>query len=119
MGFKEYVDSYPSYHRHPANKTLHLVGIPLIIVGAVFILTSRWALGGALVLTGSVFLGVGHRIEGNKPALQKNPIYILAAPIWYVQTLWRLVTRRNPDARHMPSCSTASDRHDSRGHEPR
>ena len=58
-------------HRHPANRALHLVGMPIYISGIALMAGSLagnsvdsgvWAL---LVLAGIAMFTVGHKIEGN------------------------------------------------------
>lgn len=83
MSFQEYVKSYPNFHQHPINKAIHLICIPLIIISMILMGTRYWRWGIAGFILGWTAQIVGHRIEGNKPALTGNPIYILAAPVWY------------------------------------
>lgn len=89
MSFKDYLNRYPSYHQHPTNKKLHLIGVPLIILGILLLLTRFWVTSAACLVVGMVLLGIGHRLEGNKPAAASNPLYILAAPIWVGKELWQ------------------------------
>ncbi len=93
MAFREYIKTYPDYHKHPTNKIFHLIGIPMIIIGIIFFLAMSWLMATLLVLIGSALLVTGHRIEGNKPAASSNPLYILAAPIWYYQEVRDYVVR--------------------------
>ena len=64
-------------HQHPVSFWLHMVGIPLAVAGAVLGVvqliqalddTAAWALWWrpvALIVTGYLLQGIGHRIEGN------------------------------------------------------
>lgn len=73
---------YLQEHRHPLNRTTHMVGIPLLIITGVWgLLALDWRifLGGQVV--GWVIQVIGHRIEGNRPALLKNPISFLMGPL--------------------------------------
>lgn len=90
MAFQKYIDNYPAFHSNRTNQILHLVGIPTIIIGIVLPLATAHLIGGiALILLGSLALYIGHRIEGNRPALLQNPLYILAAPVWYFNKIVR------------------------------
>ncbi len=85
MTFKEYLAAYPLYHRHPVNKALHLVCIPIIILGTVALFSSYWKIGLTGFILGWIGQFVGHWIEGSRPAFIGSPIFLFAAPIWYVQ----------------------------------
>lgn len=59
-------------HRHPANRALHAVGIPLLaaglILGLVQLLVWRWDLWWrpvGLIALSYLLQWIGHRIEGN------------------------------------------------------
>ncbi len=77
-----YMAQYDHEHTNPWNKTLHAIGIPVIFAGAALLLMQRWQLGVALLVLGWLFLFAGHRIEGNKPAFFRGPIYFLIGPVW-------------------------------------
>lgn len=82
-------DLYEATHRHPANRTLHAIGIPLIaccgiaaflgprVVGV----SRRTAIAG--VAAGSALLVLGHAIEGNRPAIFTSRSAILEAVKWW------------------------------------
>ncbi len=80
--------SYEGEHRHPWNRVLHAVGIP-IVVGSFAVLFWSWPWAIAVHLLGWGILWSGHAIEGNLPASWKNPTVVLVAPIWWARTLWR------------------------------
>lgn len=69
-------------HRHPLNRLTHMFGIPILVVTAVLALATvswRLFLGGWTV--GWAIQILGHRIEGNRPALLKRPIAWLLGPL--------------------------------------
>ena len=74
--------SYLAEHRHPHNRATHMVGIPILLItgfyGA-FTLNLPLFVGGQIV--GWAFQLLGHRIEGNKPALLKNPLAWVLGPL--------------------------------------
>jgi hypothetical protein len=62
-----YLRNYMSQHTHPANRALHLVGVPLAPWGGIYLLT-RGQFGVAVVAFGAGYglQYLGHRIEGNQ-----------------------------------------------------
>jgi uncharacterized membrane protein YGL010W len=64
-------------------------------MGMILVLTRAvdlW-IGVVLFVTGWVLLGVGHKIEGNKPALLKNALFFIIAPLWLFKDLKAFVFR--------------------------
>ena len=92
MSFLKLVDEYPNYHQNRANKVLHWIGIPSIIIGIVLVLKRPW-LGLGFILFGSTLLGIGHRIEGRKPAFFDNLGHLLAGPVWQLREIGRAIKR--------------------------
>ena len=92
-------DTYAETHRHPMNRVLHAVGIPVIascaiaaIVGpTVLRVPRRTAVVGLIV--GSGLLVLGHAIEGNRPAIFTRRGAALDAVRWWAAGAGRLVTR--------------------------
>lgn len=73
---------YLNEHRDPRNRATHMLGIPLLLVTAVAGIVAwdwRMLLGGQLL--GWAIQLAGHRLEGNRPALLKNPIAFLMGPL--------------------------------------
>jgi hypothetical protein len=62
-----YLGNYMSQHTHPANRALHVVGVPLAPWGGIYLLT-RGQFGAAVVAFGAGYglQWLGHRIEGNQ-----------------------------------------------------
>lgn len=86
---------YLNEHRHPQNRATHMVGIPILIITLVIsIVTLDWRmfLGGQLL--GWAIQIAGHKIEGNKPALLKNPIAFLMGPLMVLVEMVELVGLR-------------------------
>jgi hypothetical protein len=52
-------------HQHPLNFALHLVGIPLALVGLILLAFLSWPYALAAFCGGYLLQWVGHRIEGN------------------------------------------------------
>jgi hypothetical protein len=62
-----YLRNYMSQHTHPANRALHVVGVPLAPWGGIYLLT-RGQYGVAIVAFGAGYglQWLGHHIEGNQ-----------------------------------------------------
>ena len=53
-------------HREPLNFWIHLIGIPMAVIGAVLLFTVQpWYWGAAAVVLGYVLQYIGHCVEGN------------------------------------------------------
>lgn len=89
-----FLEQYRAHHQHPVNKTLHLVGIPTILISLpLFFFHWRWALG--LFIGGWILQFVGHAIEGRPPAFLKNPLYLIIGPYWLVKKIFRSLSHRH------------------------
>lgn len=98
--FQEYFSRYDHEHSNPWNRLLHGVGIPVMFIGLILILLTRWQLGIALLVAGGALLFAGHRIEGNRPAFFQGPVYFLVGPLWVAREIKELLrgrSRRAPD----------------------
>lgn len=63
---RRFVVNYIDRHMHPANRVLHLVGVPLTFVASIVCLVLHlwWAAAGCFV-AGYALQFLGHAIEGN------------------------------------------------------
>lgn len=88
-GLDGLLKQYGHSHRHPWNRRLHRVGIPLIIASLIWIAQSQGASRAAweLFALGWVFQIAGHVIEGSRPEFLRNPIYLFIGPIYLVRQL--------------------------------
>ena len=75
-GLASYMAQYDHEHSSAWNKVLHGVGIPMIFAGVVLLILTKWIWGSAFLVGGWIFLFLGHRIEGNRPAFFQGPIYL-------------------------------------------
>jgi hypothetical protein len=62
---KRAVANWRDRHRHPFNFWIHLVGIPLTLIGLGLLFVLPWEYGVGLFVLGYVLQWVGHRVEGN------------------------------------------------------
>lgn len=97
-GFKERVAEsvrfYEETHRHPTNRLLHQVGIPMIVGGAAGLILAPAYRPLWLASAGSFALGwglniIGHsRFEKNRPAFSADPLSFMTGPLWDVRQLF-------------------------------
>ena len=83
---------YLHEHQDRRNRATHMVGIPLLIVTAVtglVMLDWRMFVGGQLL--GWAIQLAGHRFEGNRPALLKNPVAFLMGPLMVLVEMGELL----------------------------
>ena len=81
---ESFIENYKAKHRHPVNKWMHSIGIPMIAISVpLFFFNWRWALG--VLIAGWILQFAGHAIEGNQPAFFRNPVYLLIGPWWLMQ----------------------------------
>ena len=79
-----FMENYKAKHRHPMNRMMHSIGIPMIVISLpLFFLNWRWAL--ALFVVGWIFQFIGHLFEGNQPAFFSNPVYLVVGPLWLIR----------------------------------
>ena len=91
-GLASYMAQYDHEHSSAWNKVLHGVGIPMIFVGIILLILTKWIWGAVFFVGGWVFLFLGHRIEGNHPAFFQGPIYLLVGPIWVAKEMWMFLS---------------------------
>ncbi|MBY0508391.1 MAG: DUF962 domain-containing protein [Bryobacteraceae bacterium] len=83
-------EEYNSHHQHAVSRTMHLVGIPIIVGAAALALWPSRPPFGVLRISalarcagGWVLLFVRHAIEGNRPAILSRP-----AALWEWLQWW-------------------------------
>lgn len=96
---------YEGTHQDPTNRVLHIVGIPMILGGAVGMIAFRpigvsaplWYGSAGTFAGGWVLNIVGHAVfEKNAPAFKDDPLSFLAGPIWDARQVARRL-RSAPD----------------------
>jgi uncharacterized membrane protein YGL010W len=88
---------YRETHQNGINRTLHLIGIPLIVGGAAGLFASRplspisgglWATSFAAFATGWALNLVGHQVfEKRAPAFSEDGLSFIAGPVWDFQQM--------------------------------
>jgi len=91
---------YRETHRNGTNRTLHLIGIPLILGGAAGLFASKplspvrgalWATSFAAFAAGWGLNLVGHAVfEKRAPAFSDDGLSFIAGPVWDLQELFKL-----------------------------
>lgn len=87
------VEFYEDTHQDKTNRMLHVTGIPMIVGGAVGLLSSKpykkpWLMAGASFAAGWALNIIGHaKFEKNKPAFTDDPLSFIAGPVWDAQQL--------------------------------
>jgi hypothetical protein len=89
------LEFYRETHRHPQNRRLHVIGIPLIVAGAAGLFASRplspvsgalWAGSLGAFGVGWALNLVGHAAyEKRAPAFSEDGLSFLAGPVWDLQ----------------------------------
>lgn len=91
---------YEQTHKHPVNRALHIVGIPIILGGTVGMLASPRYTPPWLVSAGAFSFGwtlnfIGHGVfEKNAPAFADDPLSFVAGPLWDLQQLGGMMPSR-------------------------
>ncbi|MBS1986293.1 MAG: DUF962 domain-containing protein [Bdellovibrionales bacterium] len=76
------LETYRESHRHPLNRALHSVGIPLIVVSVLLAFFAwKWALG--LFVFGWLLQFAGHAAEGKAPVFLRHPKYLFVGVYWW------------------------------------
>jgi uncharacterized membrane protein YGL010W len=85
----EWIAQYSLSHQHPANRLLHTLGIPMIVVSivlaiAAFMLPSLWVIAGGLFVVGWALQFVGHAFEGKPPEFFKDWRFLFVGLRWWL-----------------------------------
>lgn len=93
------VEFYESTHQDETNRTLHRLGIPVIVSGAVGLFVNKpyqlpWLSSAATFAVGWAMNIVGHGVyEKNKPAFTEDPLAFVAGPVWDIK---QMVAKSSP-----------------------
>jgi hypothetical protein len=92
--WQEAIRFYEATHQNPQNRTLHVVGIPMIVGGAAGLILfpayrPLWGLSAASFTVGWALNFVGHGLfEKAAPAFADDPLSFLAGPVWDFRQLF-------------------------------
>jgi uncharacterized membrane protein YGL010W len=110
---------YEETHQNPTNRWLHVVGIPMIVGGAVGLFASKpfrpmWWVSAGSFATGWAANIVGHAVyERKAPAFKDDPLSFVIGPVWDMEQLWKRL--RTPVA----TTVTVTDVEDRKDHDNR
>lgn len=91
--WRKAAEFYEATHQNPTNRVLHMVGIPMIVGGAVGLLVSPsfsppWVASAGTFAAGWALNIAGHAFfEKNAPAFADDPLAFVAGPLWDLQQL--------------------------------
>lgn len=86
---------YEETHRDPTNRTLHMIGIPIIVGGTAGLLLfpryrPLWLASAGAFAGGWALNFVGHAFyEKSAPAFADDPLALVAGPVWDLRRLRR------------------------------
>lgn len=82
-------------HQHPLNRLLHMFGIPILLVTALWgLLFHNWTMFLLGQIVGWAIQIFGHKIEGNHPAFLSNPTAFLMGPVMVLVELGEMAGLR-------------------------
>jgi uncharacterized membrane protein YGL010W len=87
--WEEWVSEYADSHRHPVNRMLHTLGIPMIILSIVTLpLALVWSalvkVDLALFIIGWIFQFIGHVFEKKPPEFFKDWRFLFVGLRWWL-----------------------------------
>lgn len=93
--WSDWIERYERSHRHPLNRSCHLIGIPLILISIPAAALALWTPGlrvpaSGLFLAGWAFQFAGHAVEGTLPEFMGDPRFLLVGVRWWLEAIrWR------------------------------
>ena len=81
---KAMMEKYREDHQNPVNRTLHTIGIPMIVASLPLMLAAP-PVGIAMFVVGWILQFVGHAFEGKAPSFFSDPTFLLIGPVWFVK----------------------------------
>jgi uncharacterized membrane protein YGL010W len=88
----DWVGQYEKSHQHPANKLLHLIGIPLITLSiplfiAIPYIPGFWPVPVIMFITGWLFQFAGHWFEGKPPEFFHDWRFLFVGLRWWLSRI--------------------------------
>jgi len=85
---QEWIDRYGQSHKHPVNRTFHMLGIPMIAISLPLFLVAPlfrgfWKIPLSLFTVGWIFQFAGHAVEGKPPEFFKDWRFLLVGVRWW------------------------------------
>jgi hypothetical protein len=92
--FRRAIKFYEETHANSVNKKLHVIGIPMILGGALGLIVfpayrPMWLMSAASFTGGWVLNFIGHGVfEKKAPAFADDPLSFVAGPVWDLQQVF-------------------------------
>jgi uncharacterized membrane protein YGL010W len=83
---KQMMAKYRDDHQNPVNRTLHTIGIPMIVASFPLMLAAP-PIGITMFVVGWILQFVGHAFEGKAPSFFSDPKYLLIGPMWFYKKI--------------------------------
>jgi uncharacterized membrane protein YGL010W len=83
---KAMMAKYREDHQNPVNRTLHTIGIPMIVASLPLMLAAP-PVGITMFVVGWILQFVGHAFEGKAPSFFSDPKYLLIGPMWFYKKI--------------------------------
>ncbi|MGE0816588.1 MAG: Mpo1-like protein [Vicinamibacterales bacterium] len=84
----DWIAQYAESHRHPVNRLLHTLGIPLIVVSLAVAAVSpwlqAWTAAAVLFVVGWLLQFIGHALEGKPPEFFKDWRFLFVGVRWWL-----------------------------------
>ncbi|MCC6623574.1 MAG: DUF962 domain-containing protein [Deltaproteobacteria bacterium] len=102
------LEFYERTHQDKKNRLLHVIGIPMVVGGAVGLFaapsfTPIWWGSAGLFVVGWQLNIAGHVLfEKNKPAFAEDPLAFIAGPVWDMKQLVARLRGRQPEPATAP-----------------
>jgi uncharacterized membrane protein YGL010W len=87
LDIKAMMTKYREDHQNPVNRTLHTIGIPMIVASLPLMLAAP-PVGIGMFVVGWILQFVGHAFEGKAPSFFSDPKYLLVGAMWF----WKKIT---------------------------
>lgn len=103
------LDFYEAHHQNPTNRTLHVIGIPMVVGGTVGLLaapsfTPPWWIAAGLFVVGWQLNIAGHVFfEKNRPAFAEDPVAFIAGPVWDAKQLVQRLRGKRAEPTPVPA----------------
>ena len=85
---EDWIAQYSQSHRHPVNRVLHTIGIPMIALSlplfvVAWVAGRFWTVPVLLFTVGWIFQFVGHGFEGKPPEFLKDWRFLFVGLRWW------------------------------------
>jgi len=83
------LNNWRERHQHPFSFWIHMIGIPMTVVGIALLFFQPWYWGAAAFVLGYLLQFIGHRVEGNDMGEWAGIKRLLGLPYVAVSPRWQ------------------------------